>query len=150
MPSMKESKDRLPLVADLLMDAAHADRHLAGEEKATVRKLLRELMGIGNGTLPIDLDFRIDEFSPSAFDLTLTAAAFASDSPAQKRRLLELCAAVHAADGELDLAEDEHLRRVAAALGLSPDQFQDLVVDILEDVENIEVGPEDLEQLRRG
>ena len=34
-----------------------------------------------------DLDFRIDEFSPSAFDLTATAAAFASDSPAQKRRL---------------------------------------------------------------
>lgn len=150
MPSIKESKDRLPLVADLLMDAAHADHHLAGEEKATVRKLLREIMGIGNGPLPIDLDFRIDEFSPSAFDLIKTAATFAGDPPAQKRRLLELCAAVHAADGELDLAEDEHLRRVAAAIGLSTDQFQDLVVDILEDVENIEVGPEDLEQLRRG
>ncbi len=150
MPSINETKDRLPLVADLLMDAAHADRHLAGEEKATVRKLLREIMGTGNGPLPIDLDFRIDEFSPSAFDLTRTAAVFANDSPAQKRRLLELCAAVHAADGELDLAEDEHLRRVAAALGLSADQFQDLVVDILEDVENIEVGPEDLDQLRRG
>ena len=77
---MKEHKDRLPLVADLLMDAAHADRHLAGDEKATVRKLLREIMGIGNGPLPIDLDFRIDEFSPSAFDLTKTAAAFAGDS----------------------------------------------------------------------
>ncbi len=150
MPSIKESKDRLPLVADLLMDAAHADRHLSGDEKATVRKLLREIMGIGNAPLPIDLDFRIDEFSPSAFDLAETAAAFASDTPAQKRRLLELCAAVHAADGELDLAEDEHLRRVAAAIGLSLDQFQDLVVDILEDVENIEVGAEDLENLRRG
>jgi len=148
---MKEHhKDRLPLVADLLMDAAHADRHLAGDEKATVRKLLREIMGIGNTPLPIDLDFRIDEFSPSAFDLTKTAAAFAGDPPAQKRRLLEMCAAVHAADGELDLAEDEHLRRVAGAIGLSVDQFHDLVVDILEDVENIEVGAEDLEKLRRG
>jgi uncharacterized tellurite resistance protein B-like protein len=147
---MKEAKDRLPQVADLLMDAAHADRHLAGEEKVTVRRLLREIMGIVGGPLPINLDLRIDGFSPSAFDLAKTAAAFANDPPAQKRRLLELCAAVHAADGELDLAEDEHLRRVAAAIGLSLDQFQDLVVDILEDIENIEVGPEDLEQLRRG
>ena len=48
---MKEHQDRLPLVADLLMDAAHADRHLAGEEKATVRKLLREIMGVGNTPL---------------------------------------------------------------------------------------------------
>jgi uncharacterized tellurite resistance protein B-like protein len=143
-------KDRLPLVADLLMDAAHADRQLAGEEKATVRRLLREIMGVGNAALPMDLDFRINDFSPAAFDLARTGAAFAGDPPAQKRRLVELCAAVHAADGELDLAEDEHLRRVAAAIGLSLDQFHDLVVDILEDVENIEIGAADLEQLRRG
>ena len=39
-PMKEHHKDRLPLVADLLMDAAHADRHLAGDEKATVRKLL--------------------------------------------------------------------------------------------------------------
>src|SRR3954452_11916352 len=141
-------KDRLPLVADLLMDAAHADRHLSGDEKQVVRRLLRDLLG--SDTLPMDLDFRIDEFSPASFDLAATAAAFAGDAPAQKRRLIELCAAVHAADGELDLSEDEHLRRVAAAIGLSVDQFQDLVVDILEDIENIEVGSEDLEKLRRG
>ena len=140
--------DRLPLVADLLMDSAYADNHLTGEEKIVVRKLLRDLLGTEG--LPMDIDFRINEFSPTAFDLAGTGRAFAGDPPAQKRRLLELCAAVHAADGELDLAEDEHLRRVAAAIGLSADQFQDLVVDILEDVENIEVGPEDLEQLRRG
>jgi uncharacterized tellurite resistance protein B-like protein len=142
-----KDQDRLPLVADLLMDAAHADRHLAGEEKITVRALLRQLLG--SDTLPMDLDFRIDEFSPAAFDLAATAAAFARDSRAQKRRLIELCATVHAADGEIDMAEDEHLRRVASAIGLEPDQFQDLVVDILEDVENLEVSPEDLEQLRR-
>ena len=36
-------KDRLPLVADLLMDAAHADDTLAGEEKAAVKRLLRDI-----------------------------------------------------------------------------------------------------------
>jgi uncharacterized tellurite resistance protein B-like protein len=146
---MKETdRDRLPLIADLLMDAAHADHQLAGEEKAAVRRLLREVMGAD--ALPMDLDFRIDEFSPEKFNLVQTGNAFAHDSLAQKRRLIELCAAVHAADGELAMAEDEHLRRVAAAIGLPTAQFQDLVVDILEDVENLEVDAEDLEKLRRG
>jgi uncharacterized tellurite resistance protein B-like protein len=141
-------KDRLPLVADLLMDAAHADNQLAGEEKTAVRRLLRDLLG--GDALPMDLDFRIAEFSPASFDLAVAASAFVDDPPAQKRRLLELCAAVHAADGELDMAEDQHLRRVGAAIGLAPDQFQDLVIDILEDVENLEVSGEDLAELRRG
>ena len=95
----------------------------------------------------MDIDFRIAEFSPATFDLAAAARAFAGDPPEQKRRLLELCAAVHAADGELDMAEDEHLRRVAAAIGLPEDQYQDLVVDILDDVE---VDSGDLEELRYG
>ena len=54
--------DRLPLVADLLMDAAYADDHLEGEEKMAVKRLLREILDVQ--TLPMDLDFRIDEFDP--------------------------------------------------------------------------------------
>jgi uncharacterized tellurite resistance protein B-like protein len=138
-------KDRLPLVADLLMDAAYADSQLSGDEKVAVRTLLRDLLG--GDALPMDLDFRIAEFSPDTFDLAATAGAFAADPPEQKRRLLELCAAVHAADGELDMAEDEHLRRVATAIGLPEDQYQDMVVDILEDTV---LGADDLEELRYG
>ena len=141
-------KDRLPQLADLLMDAAYADARLAGAEKRAVRRLLQELLG--EDTLPADLDLRIDEFSPRDFDLAATARAFAADPLAQKRRLIELCAVVHAADGELDLAEDAHLRRVAAAIGLPADQYQDLVVDILEDVENLDIDAADLAELRHG
>ena len=68
----------------------------------------------------MDLDFRIEEFAPERFDLAATAAAFASEPPAIKRRLLELCAVVHAADGEIDFTEDEQLRRVATALACLP------------------------------
>jgi uncharacterized tellurite resistance protein B-like protein len=138
-------KDRLPLVADLLMDAAHADEQLQGEERAAVRRLLRELLG--SDALPMDLDFRIAEFSPETFDLDVTAGAFVADPPAQKRHLLELCAAVHGADGELHFKEDEHLRRVAAALGVPEDQYRDLVVDV---VEETDVDGSDLDQLRFG
>ena len=137
-------KDRLPLVADLLMDAAHADDALAGEEKAAVKRLLREILEAPS--LPMDLDFRIEEFSPERFDLTVTAAAFANDPPALKRRLLELCAAVHAADGEIEFSEDEQLRRVGAALGLPAESYDDMVVTVIEE---LELG-EDLERLRYG
>jgi hypothetical protein len=53
---------------------------------------------------------------------------------------------VHAADGEIDFAEDAHLRAVGEALGLPADSFKDLVVDI---VEEIDLG-DDLDRLRYG
>jgi uncharacterized tellurite resistance protein B-like protein len=137
-------KDRLPLVADLLMDAAHADDALEGEEKAAVKRLLREILEAP--TLPMDLDFRVEEFAPERFDLAATAAAFMHEAPAIKRRLLELCAAVHAADGEIEFSEDEQLRRVGEALGLPAESYDDMVVTVLEE---IELG-DDLERLRYG
>jgi uncharacterized tellurite resistance protein B-like protein len=137
-------KDRLPLVADLLMDAAYADQRLEGEEKPMVKRLLREILDAA--TLPMDLDFRVDEFDPQRFDRAATIAAFAADPLELKRRLLELVAAIHAADGEIDFVEDEHLRAVGAGLGLAPDDFQDLVVEVIEE---IDLG-DDLDRLRYG
>ena len=136
--------DRLPLLADLLMDAAYADDHLEGEEKMAVKRLLREILDVQ--TLPMDLDFRIDEFDPKKFDRASTLSAFAKDSKELKKRLIELVAAVHASDGEIDFAEDAQLRAVGEGLGLLPEEFQELVVDI---VEEIDLG-EDLDRLRYG
>jgi uncharacterized tellurite resistance protein B-like protein len=137
-------KDRMPLVADLLMDAAHADNQLQGEEKAAVRRLLCEVLDVPS--LPMDLDFHLAEFTPERFDLAATTGAFLSETPAIKRRLLELCAAVHAADGEIDFAEDEQLRRVATALGVPAEAYDDMVVSVIEE---IDLG-EDLDRLRYG
>jgi uncharacterized tellurite resistance protein B-like protein len=137
-------KDRLPLVADLLMEAAHADDRLHGEEKDAVKRLLCDILEVQ--ALPMDLDFHINEFDAKAFDRTAATRAFAADPPALKKRLLELIAVVHAADGEIDFAEDAHMRAVGQALGLAPDDFKDLVVDV---VEEIDLG-EDLDHLRYG
>ncbi|HVV16353.1 MAG TPA: TerB family tellurite resistance protein [Polyangia bacterium] len=142
--ALKDQPDRLPLVADLLMDAAYADDRLEGEEKAAVKRMLREILDAP--ALPMDLDFRIDEFDPKRFDRAATVAAFAADSKDLKQRLLELVAAVHASDGEIDFAEDAQLREVGAGLGLAPEDFQDLVVEV---VEEIDLG-EDLVRLRYG
>ena len=137
-------KDRLPLVADLLMEAAHADDRLDGEEKDAVKRLLCGILEVPS--LPMDLAFRIDEFDAKGFDHGPVAQAFAADPPDLKKRLLELIATVHAADGEIDFAEDAHLRAVGEALGLPPDSFKELVVDV---VEEIDLG-DDLDRLRYG
>ena len=137
-------KDRLPLVADLLMEAAHADNRLHGEEKDAVKHLLCGILEVTS--LPMDLAFHIDEFDAKGFDRGVATKAFAADPPALKKRLLELIATVHAADGELDLAEDAHLRAVGDALGLPAESFKELVVDV---VEEIDLG-EDLDRLRYG
>jgi uncharacterized tellurite resistance protein B-like protein len=137
-------KDRLPLVADLLMEAAYADDRLHGDEKDAVKKLLCGVLEVQ--ALPMDLAFRIDEFDAKGFDRTTATTAFANDPPALKKRLLELIAAVHAADGEIDFAEDAHLRAVGEGLGLPADSFKELVVDV---VEEIDLG-EDLDRLRYG
>ncbi len=133
----------MPIVADLLMEAAYADDRLEGEEKTTVRRLLREILDVES--LPMDIDFRIQEFDPKAFDRAGALAAFAADAPDLKKRLLDLVAAVHAADGEIDFAEDAHLRAVGEGLGLPAESFKDLVVDIVEEIE-----VEELERLRYG
>ena len=137
-------KDRLPLVADLLMEAAHADSRLDGEEKDAVKHLLCGILEVTS--LPMDLAFHIDEFDAKGFDRGVATKAFAGDPPALKKRLLELIATVHAADGELDLAEDAHLRAVGEALGVPPESFKELVVDVIEEVD---LG-EDLDRLRYG
>jgi len=137
-------KDRLPLVTDLLMEAAHADDRLEGEETETVKRLLAGILEVPS--LPMDLAFRIDEFDAKGFDRGAATAAFAADPPELKKRLLELIAAVHAADGEIDFAEDDHLRAVGAALGLPAESFKELVVDV---VEEIDLG-DDLDRLRYG
>jgi tellurite resistance protein len=142
--ALKDQPDRLPLVADLLMDAAYADDRLEGEEKAAVKRMLREILEAP--TLPMDLDFRVDEFDPKRFDRAATVAKFAGDPKDLKQRLLELLAAVHASDGEIDFAEDAQLRELGAGLGLAPEDFQDLVVEV---VEEIDLGG-DLDRLRYG
>jgi uncharacterized tellurite resistance protein B-like protein len=142
-PGLKEKrsmKDRITLVADILMAAAHADAQLHGEERNAVRRLLRQVLG--GEALPMDLDFRVDEFNPETFDLGEAAAAFVADPPEVRRRLLELVSAVHAADEEFDLSEDAFVRQLGAALGLPEESYKDLASTVVEEL--------DLAPLREG
>ncbi len=125
---MSSVSSRITVIADLLLGAAFADKTMEGREEATVRKLLGELLG--NAELPADVDTRIKKFDAKAFNLAAAAKDFAQDPPIQKRKLLELVAAIRDADDEIDLDEDEYLRTLGLAIGLKAAEFADLTLDI--------------------
>lgn len=120
-------EDRIDVIIDLLLGAAYADEQLRGSEEESVRKLLAGLLGAGE--LPAAVEDRIAAFTPEGFDLAATAEDFAADPPINKRKLLELVAAVTDADGESAFAEDDYLRRLGLAVGLEPEEFADLTLD---------------------
>ena len=120
-------------ITDLLLGAVYADDRMDGAEDAAVRKLLSQ--AVGAEELPIELEARIANFEPKSFDLVATAQAFESSDAMNKRKLLELVAAVFDADGEVDFAEDDYLRSLAEALGVPETEWGDLAIQY--DVEDI-------------
>jgi uncharacterized tellurite resistance protein B-like protein len=117
--------DRTLAICDLLLGAAHADSHFHDRERERVRQLMTEL----EAKLSPEIEARIAGFAPSAFDLAATAAAFRGDPVDEKRKLVRLVAAVHDADEELDLDEDEYLRGLGAALELPSEELSGLVLE---------------------
>lgn len=121
-------------ITDLLLGAVYADDRLEGEEDAAVRKLVREM--VGEDELPIQLEARIENFEPDRFDVEESAKEFEAVDDVNKRKLLELVAAVFDADGEVDFAEDDYMRSLAEALGMEKSEYDDLVIQY--DVEDLQ------------
>jgi uncharacterized tellurite resistance protein B-like protein len=136
---MGSVQDRILVITDLLLGAVYADNRLNGEEEQTVRNLLSDLLG---SELPQQVERRIKTFPANTFDLKATAKDFASDPPINKRRLLELVAAVRDADEEIDLAEDQYMVQLAKALEMDPSEYQDLTLDY--EVEELRASIDDL------
>ena len=122
---MTAEADRAQALCDLLLGAAYADDHFHQNEKDFVRAHLVALCG---GELPRELAARIDSFDRESFDIARAAAVFAGESKQAKRDLLELIAALHDTDEELDLAEDDYLRDLAKALD-AEDSLAGLALD---------------------
>jgi uncharacterized tellurite resistance protein B-like protein len=121
--------DLLPHLADVLMAGAHADEQLDGREVEAVKTLLVSLLTDAD-ELPEELDERIDEFDPEAFDVKRTVYAMGDLSPEQRRAVLEMLSDLAEADEEIDLLEDEFLRMVAEAMGSKPEELEGLTVEI--------------------
>src|SRR5689334_11843280 len=121
--------DHILTITDLLLGAAYADKRLEGREKDKIRALLTKLQG--KAKLPDAVEARFKAFSPAKFDIE-TAAKRLAGLGDDRRKVLEMIAAVTESDEEIDLAEDLYLRRAATAMGLAEQEFRDLVVDISE------------------
>jgi hypothetical protein len=122
--------DRPELIADLLMGAAYADKHLDGRELTQVKKLLCDLLN--EPKLPSALEKRLTDFEPIKLNVTATVNSIGLSNADEKRKLLELIAAVHDADEVWDFDEDLYLRGVAAALGVSDEAISDLTIGDLQ------------------
>jgi uncharacterized tellurite resistance protein B-like protein len=118
--------DRIFPLSELLLGAAYADKELKDEEKAEVKSLLQGLAG----DLSPEVDAAIASFDPEKFDVTQSASAFKGDSEDDRKKLLFLVAAVNEADDELDFAEDDYLRSLAAALDLPKSALEGLTVEV--------------------
>ena len=119
--------DRTLAICDLLLGAAHADSFFRDEERERVRELLAELQG--GEALPPEVEARIDAFTPEGFDVTRAASGFRADPLEERRKLLHLVSAIHEADEELDLDEDDYLRALGAALDLPAEELRGLALE---------------------
>jgi uncharacterized tellurite resistance protein B-like protein len=124
---MPIDEERILIVTDLLLGAAHADKRFEGKEADAVQAMLTQI--IADPAVLKNVDERMKSFDPAGFDLAETAGRFNADPIVSKRNLLELVSAVTHADEELDLAEDDYLRELAAALGMAEQEYSDLALD---------------------
>jgi uncharacterized tellurite resistance protein B-like protein len=118
--------DRIFPVCELLLGAAYADQELHRQEKTEIRALLTELAG----ERLVEVEACIASFEPAKFDLKTTVGVFCDDSEEARRKLLLLVSTVIEADEEIDLAENEYLCDVAAALGLPSSALEGLTLDV--------------------
>jgi len=118
--------DRIFPVCELLLGAAYADQELHGQEKTEIRSLLTELAGEPT----VEVEACIASFEPSRFDLKTAAGVFCRDSEEDRRKLLMLVSTVIEADEQIDLAENDYLCELAAALGLPASALEGLTIDV--------------------
>lgn len=125
-PVMAASTEQLIPVCELLLGAAFADNEFVDRERAAIESLLTQLLE--DIEIPVMLEACIENFEAENFDLAKSCASFKKDPAIEPREMLELIAAVHDADDEYDLAEDDYIRKVAAELGVADDKLEGLVV----------------------
>jgi len=118
--------DRIFPLCELLLGAAYADRELHPRETTEIRALLVELAG----EKLVEVEACIASFEPAKFDLPSVVGYFRDDSEEARAKLLLLVSTVIEADDEIDLAENEYLRALAAGLGLPASALAGIALDV--------------------
>ncbi len=131
----RRRQGRLPLESDpqrlhyvtlfggLLGHIAGIDKKLSESEVQEIRRALSDLGGFQEEELNLILDVIGEESLRGLERHRLTAGFWEVSGPEDRRRLIECLFAVAAAEGGLNDAEVEEVRRIAHALGLTHRQF---------------------------
>lgn len=125
--------EHIDTFTDLLLGAAYADKRLEGREIDTIRVLLERVAG--ESPLPAAIEARFRSFNPAKHDARGAAATLWFLSKPDKRTVVDLIAKVTEADGEIDLAEDDYLRKVALGLGMTDEEIAEITIQIIEEDE---------------
>ncbi|MBL4844363.1 MAG: TerB family tellurite resistance protein [Planctomycetes bacterium] len=130
-------RTRILPVADLLMAAAHADRHMEVEEIDRIEALLGRIWDPKDPpqSLPSEIRQHMEEFRPDTFSMEATVGPFLHEDAGFKRKLLEMVVSIHESDGELDFLEDTFVRELGFKLGLQDDEYADLCLRFMDDDE---------------
>lgn len=120
--------DELKLVAHILVGAAHADGQVQMEEEAIILQLLAGLLD--QDQLPEELIKHLGAFDPESFNLEQTCKALAADTTERRREILAMVAQVTEVDEIHDLDESHYIIQVARGIGASPEEYEDLTVDV--------------------
>ena len=121
-----QSSDRIFPLCELLLGAAYADRDFQSLEKTEIRALLIELAG----EVRIEVEACIASFEPEKFKPSDVIGIFKDDTAEERQKLLFLVSTVIETDGQIDLAESDYLREVAALLELPASALDGLVIDV--------------------
>ncbi|MDX9720414.1 MAG: TerB family tellurite resistance protein [Myxococcota bacterium] len=114
---------QLKSLLDILLAAAAADGHTDREETATVRRLLSAAKNLSDAERT-ELEAHQWAFEPGQFKLEDSIRGLGALAAEDKQAVLSLLEEVEFADGIIDLAEEEFLARVAAALGVDSAAIQ--------------------------
>ena len=126
LPEADEEALRLTTaVAGLLACVAYADRKYGDEEQAHVRAALDRIDGLDAAAVETICATLREHIAKIALGNTQTYTRDVRElvDPEVRRELLDVLVDLAAVDGELVLAETDLLRRTAAAIGLSPDDY---------------------------
>lgn len=127
---MKLDQDGLKNLASILMGAAHADGDYDGHEAETIGDILHELLDTDQ--LPSDLSDHLVSFDPDTFDLQSCCTSLGLQTSADRITLLALVDRVTEADRVHSMEETHYIEQVGEAIGASPEEYDDLTLDIIE------------------
>lgn len=129
-PDVTFTQEELKQIAYLLLGASVADLEYHEKEIDTIMTLLTEQAG--EEAIAETFVEHMKSFDPHGFDPVKACAAVDFTAAPRRKALLGMVVKVIDADEIRDLDEDSYLVKVAKAIGAGKEEYEDLILDVIE------------------